>query len=103
MASPDTSFTVEWKGRYRIEGESFVCVDGHTGRATAIFGYPTEKLVAPSRSSTLRAYPETNTGSMPEKTFPAKSEIVPVGAIEVRSALRMQLAAMHSRMSEGEH
>jgi hypothetical protein len=41
----DTTFTVEWKGQYRIEGGSFVYVDGHTGRVTAMFGYPTEKLV----------------------------------------------------------
>jgi hypothetical protein len=28
-------------------------------------------------------------GSMPDDTFPASSEIVPVGAIEVSSPLRM--------------
>ena len=41
----DTTFTIEWKGQYRIEGGTFVYVDGHSGRVTAIFGYPTEKLV----------------------------------------------------------
>ena len=40
----DTTFTVEWKGQYRIEGETFVYVDAHSGRMTAIFGYPTDKL-----------------------------------------------------------
>jgi hypothetical protein len=40
----DTTFAVEWKGDYRIEGGSFVYVDGHSGRVTAILGYPTEKL-----------------------------------------------------------
>jgi hypothetical protein len=40
----DTTFAVEWKGHYRIEGESFVYVDGHSGRVTAVFGYPTQKL-----------------------------------------------------------
>ena len=34
----DTTFAVEWKGHYRIEGGSFVYVDGHSGRVTAIFG-----------------------------------------------------------------
>ena len=40
----DTTFAVEWKGHYRIEGGSFVYVDGHSGRVTSIFGYPTQKL-----------------------------------------------------------
>jgi prepilin-type processing-associated H-X9-DG protein len=40
----DTTFAVEWKGHYRIEGGNFVYVDGHSGRVTAIFGYPTRKL-----------------------------------------------------------
>ena len=40
----DTTFAVEWKGQYRIKGGDFVYVDGHSGRATAIFGYPTRKL-----------------------------------------------------------
>ncbi|HKQ87292.1 MAG TPA: hypothetical protein VJS43_11065 [Candidatus Acidoferrales bacterium] len=40
----DTTFAVEWKGQYRIEGGTFVYVDGHSGRVTAIFGYPTHKL-----------------------------------------------------------
>src|ERR1700720_3139022 len=34
---------------------------------------------------------------MPLETFPAKSEIVPVGAIEVRSALRMPCVAVEER------
>ena len=38
----DTTFAVEWKGQYRIEGGTFVYVDG--GRVTEIFGYPTGKL-----------------------------------------------------------
>jgi len=44
---PDPSFggfAVEWKGQYRIEGGTFVYVDGSSGRVTAIFGYPTHKL-----------------------------------------------------------
>jgi hypothetical protein len=40
----DTTFAVEWKGQYRIEAGNFVHVDGHSGRVTAIFGYPRRKL-----------------------------------------------------------
>ena len=40
----DTTFAIEWKGKYHIEGGTFVYVEGHTGRMTAIFGYPTRKL-----------------------------------------------------------
>ena len=40
----DTTFAIEWKGQYRIEGGTFVYVEGHSGRMTAIFGYPTRKL-----------------------------------------------------------
>jgi len=40
----DTTFAIGWKGQYRIEGRTFVYVDGHTGRVTAISGYPTQKL-----------------------------------------------------------
>ena len=38
----DTTFAIGWKGQYRIEGRTFV--DGHSGRVTAIYGYPTQKL-----------------------------------------------------------
>jgi hypothetical protein len=40
----DTSVAVEWKGHYRIAGGTFVSVDRHSRRVTAIFGYPTQKL-----------------------------------------------------------
>ena len=40
----DTSFAIEWKGRYHIEGGIFVYVDDLGGRLTAIAGYPTHKL-----------------------------------------------------------
>jgi hypothetical protein len=42
----DTSFTIDWKGHYRIEGAAFVYIDRNTGRSTAILGYPTD-LLAP--------------------------------------------------------
>jgi hypothetical protein len=40
----DTTFAIEWKGQYHIEGGTFVYVEGQSGRMTAIFGYPTRKL-----------------------------------------------------------
>src|ERR1700740_2605904 len=40
----DATFAIGWKGQYRIEGRTFVYVDGHSGRVTAIYGYPTQKL-----------------------------------------------------------
>lgn len=40
----DTSFTIDWKGHYRIEGAAFVFVDRNTRAARAILGYPTQKL-----------------------------------------------------------
>ena len=40
----DTSFAIDWKGHYRIEGAAFVYSDRDTGRTTAILGYPTDKL-----------------------------------------------------------
>jgi hypothetical protein len=40
----DTSFAIEWKGRYHIEGGTFVHVDDLGGQLTAIAGYPTHKL-----------------------------------------------------------
>ena len=43
----DTSFAIGWKGQYRIEGPTFVYVDGQSGRVTAISGYPTQKLAQP--------------------------------------------------------
>jgi hypothetical protein len=41
----DTSFAIDWKGLYRIEGETFIFTDRGTGRITAALGYPTDKLV----------------------------------------------------------
>ena len=40
----DTTFTIRWKGRYRIEGPAFVYSDDDTGQVAAILGYPTDKL-----------------------------------------------------------
>ena len=40
----DTSFAIDWKGHYRIEGEAFIYTDRETGRVTTVLGYPTDKL-----------------------------------------------------------
>ena len=40
----DSTFAIGWKGRYRIEGSTFVYSDHDTGRVTTIFGYPVDKL-----------------------------------------------------------
>jgi hypothetical protein len=35
-----TSFAIEWKGNYRIDGDLFVYVDRNTGRMVSVLGYP---------------------------------------------------------------
>jgi hypothetical protein len=37
----ETTFTINWKGSYRIEGAAFIYRDRETGRLTTIHGYPT--------------------------------------------------------------
>jgi hypothetical protein len=39
-----TSFAIDWKGLYRIEGAAFVFTDRDTGSTTAAIGYLTNKL-----------------------------------------------------------
>jgi len=41
----ETTFTIDWKGRYRIEGDAFVYMDRGTGQLATIQGYPTHKLI----------------------------------------------------------
>jgi hypothetical protein len=40
----DVNFSIEWKGRYRIEDAAFVYVDRKTGGTRTILGYPTRRL-----------------------------------------------------------
>jgi len=40
----ETSFAIDWKGNYRIEGAAFIYTDRDTGRTTTVIGYPTDKL-----------------------------------------------------------
>ena len=44
LEETDTTFAIEWKGHYRIEGSAFVYADRDTGRVTTILGYPTQKI-----------------------------------------------------------
>jgi hypothetical protein len=44
LEETDTSFAIQWKGRYRIEGSAFIYADRDTGRITTILGYPTHKI-----------------------------------------------------------
>jgi hypothetical protein len=41
----ETTFTIDWKGRYRIEGDAFVYMDRESGRLATIHGYPTHKPI----------------------------------------------------------
>ena len=40
----DANFSIEWKGRYRIEGTAFVYVDRKTGGTRTNLGYPTQQM-----------------------------------------------------------
>jgi hypothetical protein len=37
----DASFSIDWRGHYRIDGAAFIFVDRKTRRTRAILGYPT--------------------------------------------------------------
>ena len=43
----DSSFVIDWKGNYRIEGPAFIYSDRQSRRVATILGYPTS-LLAPS-------------------------------------------------------
>ena len=42
-----TSFVIDWKGDYRIEGPAFIYSDRQTRRVSTILGYPTHRLAPP--------------------------------------------------------
>ena len=48
LEETDASFSIEWKGRYHINGPAFVYSDRKTGRVTTILGYPTRKIAQAS-------------------------------------------------------
>ena len=40
----DTTFAINWKGNYHIDGSAFVYIDQASGRVVTIFGYPTSQI-----------------------------------------------------------
>ena len=48
LEETDAGFSIEWKGRYDIDGPAFVYSDRETGRVTTILGYPTRKIAQAS-------------------------------------------------------
>jgi hypothetical protein len=40
----DTNFAIEWKGNYRIDGDTFVYMDRNTARMVSVLGYPTARI-----------------------------------------------------------
>ena len=40
----DSSFAIEWKGSYRIDGDLFVYIDRNTARIVSVLGYPTAQI-----------------------------------------------------------
>ena len=44
LEETDTSFAIQWKGHYRIEGPVFIYADSDSSRITTILGYPTQKI-----------------------------------------------------------
>ena len=42
----ETTFSIGWKGQYRVEGAAFIYTDWDTKRTTTILGYPTHKFAA---------------------------------------------------------
>jgi cell division topological specificity factor MinE len=58
----ETTFTIDWKGRYRIEGAAFVYMDRETGRLATIQGYPTHTL---AKGSFVRKASHSSSSPMP--------------------------------------
>ena len=44
LEETDTSFAIEWKGQYRIEGPAFIYIDRDTGRVATVLAYATHKI-----------------------------------------------------------
>jgi len=40
----ETSFAIEWKGNYRVDGDLFVYIDRNTARMVSVLGYPTAQI-----------------------------------------------------------
>ncbi|MSV29788.1 MAG: hypothetical protein EXQ52_13740 [Bryobacterales bacterium] len=44
LEETDTTFAIEWKGIYQIDGSAFIYADRDTARVTTVLGYPTEQI-----------------------------------------------------------
>jgi hypothetical protein len=44
LEETDTSFAIEWKGNYRIDGDVFVYIDRNSARIASVLGYPTAQI-----------------------------------------------------------
>jgi hypothetical protein len=51
ITETDATFTIDWKGSYRIEGATFIYSDRKRGGMRAILGYPAQKLEHAARGS----------------------------------------------------
>lgn len=40
----ETSFAIEWKGNYRIDGDVFVYIDRNSARIVSVLGYPIAQI-----------------------------------------------------------
>jgi len=40
----ETSFAIEWKGNYRIDGDVFLYIDRNSARIVSVLGYPTAQI-----------------------------------------------------------
>jgi hypothetical protein len=45
LAETEKTYTIEWKGSYRIEGDAFTYFDNESGRVTTLYGYPTTQIL----------------------------------------------------------
>ncbi|HYZ75364.1 MAG TPA: hypothetical protein VE641_19955 [Chthoniobacterales bacterium] len=44
-AETEKSYAIEWRGRYRIDGDAFTYFDNESGRVTTLHGYPTTRIL----------------------------------------------------------
>ncbi len=44
LEETDTTFAIEWKGHYHIQGPAFIYTDRDSGRVTTVLGYPTQTI-----------------------------------------------------------
>ncbi|HWC95848.1 MAG TPA: hypothetical protein VG456_03845 [Candidatus Sulfopaludibacter sp.] len=40
----DAQFAIDWKGKYRIDGDAFIYIDQDSARIVSILGYPVQRI-----------------------------------------------------------